>query len=169
MNKETLRYVVMFPVLVLLQVLVMNHLVLFDTAVPFLFIYFIIALPIGLGTNWLIFLSFLAGFCVDIFGDTLGVNSLACTLLAILKIPVFFAYVPRDDKTKTIHPTISTLGWPVYMKYLLTMCALYCLFAFSIEFFSFYNIKDILIFSAASAVYTFIVNLAAGSILNRGR
>ena len=32
-----------------------------------------------------------------VFSNTVGVNSLACTLLAIIKRPVFYAYIPKDD------------------------------------------------------------------------
>lgn len=169
MARIFLKYIFMFIVLVLVQVLLCNHLVLFRVAVPFLFIYFIISLPMNLPRNWLLTLSFLIGFCVDIFSDTPGVNSLACTILAILKTPVFYAYVPHDDKAKVMHPTIATLGWPAYSKYLMTMSMVYCLLAFSIEYFSFSNVKDIVIASAASGLFTFVINLALGSLLGGSR
>lgn len=167
MDRSIFTFIILFILLTLAQVLIFNHIVLFSAAVAFIFIYFIISLPMGLHTNWLILLSFLAGFCVDVFSDTAGVNSLSCTLLAVLKRPVFFAYVPRDDKTKVMHPTLRTLGWPVYTKYLLTMCAIYCLLAFSIEYFSLANVKDIVILAGASTVFTFAVNLALGCLLDR--
>ncbi len=167
MIKEVLVYSLLFICLILAQVLIFNHIVLFSVAVAFIFIYFIISLPMSLHTNWLLCLSFLTGFVIDIFSDTPGVNSLSCTILAILKRPVFYAYVPRDDKTKVMHPTIQTLGWPAYTKFLLTMCAIYCVLVFCIEYFSVGNVKDILIMSLSGTLFTFFINLALGCLLDR--
>ena len=167
MAKAILGYILLFVLLILAQVLIFNHIILFSVAVAFIFIYFIISLPMSLPTNWLLILSFITGFVVDIFSDTPGVNTLSCVILAILKRPIFYAYVPRDDKTKVMHPTIFTLGWSVYSKYLLTMCGIYCFLVFSIEYFSFSNVKDILIMSVSGTLFTFIVNLALGCILDR--
>lgn len=167
MAKEILGYLLLFVLLILAQVLIFNHIVLFSVAVAFIFIYFIISLPMSLPTNGLLILAFITGFIVDIFSDTPGVNTLSCVILAILKRPIFYAYVPRDDKTKVMHPTIFTLGWSVYSKYLLTMCGIYCFLVFCIEYFSFSSVKDILIMSVSGTIFTFIVNLALGCILDR--
>ncbi|MDE7381676.1 MAG: rod shape-determining protein MreD, partial [Muribaculaceae bacterium] len=143
MNRELVIFGVIFIILVLLQVLICNHIALFNVAIPFLFIFFIIRLPLGLGTNWLYTLSFFLGFFIDIFSDTLGVNSLASVLLASVKKPVFYAYIPRDDKTVNVMPCLATLGWIIYTKYLITMTTIFSFLVFSIEFFSFGSIKDI--------------------------
>lgn len=168
MEKSVFSYIILFILLILVQVLICNHIVLFSVAVAFIFIYFFVSLPMNMSVNWVIVFSFIAGFLVDIFSDTPGVNSLACTLLAVLRKPIFFAYVPRDDKTKVIQPSIRALGYPVYCKYLLTMCAVYCLFVFSIEYFSFSDIKDIVIMAVSSTAFTFVITLALASLLQRG-
>lgn len=167
MGRTVITNIILFIVLVLAQVLICNHLILFGVAIPFVFIYFILALPMGISQNWLITLSFLIGFTVDIFSDTPGVNSLACTILAVLRNPVFYVYVPRDDKTKVMHPNISGLGWPVYCKYLMTMSFIFCFLTFCIEYFSFAHVKDILLLTLCSGIYTFAVNLAVASLADR--
>ena len=108
-------------VLIIIQVLICNHIMLFNVAMAFIFIYMIIRLPVDLKTDWLLTWAFFSGLVVDIFSDTPGVNALACTLLAIIKKPMLFAYVPRDDRTKNITPSLKELGFSVYGKYLLTM------------------------------------------------
>lgn len=168
-NKDFLGYAALFIALVLIQVLICNHIALFNVAVPFLFIFFIIRLPLDLKTDWLLTLSFLLGFCVDLFSDTPGVNALACTLLAIVKRPVFFAYVPRDDKTAELTPTLSTMGWATYSKYLVTMSAIFSLLAFSIEYFNFASVKDIIIMSASSTLLSFLLIVAADSLISTRR
>ena len=91
MSKYMLTMLFLFPILILVQVLVFNHIMLFNLAVPFVFIYFILRLPIGMPANLVLSLSFLIGMLVDIFSDTPGVNALACTVLAAVKTPVFYA------------------------------------------------------------------------------
>lgn len=82
MAKSILQFTLLFMVLVLAQVLVFNRLYLFNIAIPLAFIYFIMRLPVTMSLMWVLTLSFFTGLSVDIFSDTLGMNALACTLLA---------------------------------------------------------------------------------------
>ena len=113
--KDVIQYSVLFFVLVLAQVLICNHLALFNVAIPIVFIYFIIRLPVDMKLSLLFTLAFLIGLSVDIFSDTAGVNSMACTLIAALKRPAFYAYVPRDDKTKSMIPSATSMGLGVFL------------------------------------------------------
>lgn len=165
MNKAVFQYAVLFFVLLLAQVLVCNHIALFNVAVPMIFIYFIIRLPIALNTSLLLTLSFLMGLSVDLFSDTAGVNALACCLIAVMKRPILYAYVPRDDRTKDIVPSVTSLGTAVFSKFTLTVTAVYCFMTFSIEFFSFADIQDILIMTGASCLLTFLLLVAIDSLV----
>lgn len=165
MNKNTTFYIVLFLVLTLLQVLVFNNLVVFHTGVCFCFIYLILRLPLSLPLNWLYTIAFLSGFAVDVFSDTPGVNSLSCLVLAALKRPVTFAYVQRDDKTKSATPTLSTMGWGAYSKYLLTLTAIFCLVYFTVEFMSLADLRQVLAMAGASTLFTFPVLLGTDCVL----
>lgn len=166
MNKQTIILTLLFIVLVLVQVLICNHIMLFHLAVPFIFIYFILRLPVGMSQNLVLTLSFLMGFLVDLFSDTPGINSLACTVLAAIKPTVFYAYVARDDKTKRIVPAICTVGWQAYSKFALTMSLIFCFLVFTIEFMSFAGIDEILFMTAASSLLTFALIIALDSLVN---
>lgn len=165
MNKTILTYTVIFLALILAQALLMNHIMLFDTAVCFIFIYLIVRLPMNLSPNWLLTIGFILGLSVDILSDTPGVNSLACTILAGLKRPVFYAYEQHDDANRGIEPGLHSMGWLNYSKYLLSMSAIYSVVAFAIEFMSFAGVERIFIMAAASAIFTFLVLLALDSLI----
>lgn len=165
MNREIFKYSLLFIVLLLLQVLICNHIVLFNVAVPMVFIYFILKLPVGINRMLLFTLSFLMGFMVDLFSDTLGVNALACTLLSVMKKPAFFAYVQHDDRTEEAVPGIASIGTAAFSKFVLSMSLLFCFMAFSIEYFSFADVKDVLIMSASSGVLTFLLLLGFDSLI----
>ncbi len=156
----------LFVLLVLVQVLICNHIMLFHLAVPFIFIYFILRLPIGMSQIAVLTVSFFMGFLVDLFSDTPGVNSLSCTILAAIKPTVFYAYVARDDKTKRIVPAIVTVGWQAYSKFALTMSLIFCFLVFTIEFMSFAGVEEILLMTVASSLLTFALVIAMDSLMN---
>lgn len=167
-SSTTMRFTGLFVVLVLLQVLIFNHILLFGVAVPLIFIYFIISLPIGINLNLLYTLSFLIGFIVDVFSDTMGLNSLSCILMSVVKTPVFYAYIPRDDESRFMYPSIRSMGWMNYSKYLISMTAIYCLLLFVIEYLSFASFGLILLMFAGSTILSFFLMLAAESIFMAG-
>ena len=165
MDKRVITYAILFVVLVTVQALLMNHIVLFNRAVCFIFIYFIVKLPLNLNKNLLLTLGFLLGLSVDFMSDTPGVNALSCTILASLKTPVFFAYEQHDDQKRAIEPGMASMGWLTFCKYLLSMSAIYSIIAIFVEFINFSSITNILINVGASTAFTFLVILATDSLL----
>lgn len=139
MSKTMLQFFLLAVILVLAQALVFNHICLFGVAVPMVFIYVIVRLPITLSLNWVLTASFFLGLAVDIFSDTYGMNATACTLLAIVKRPVLRLYVPREEDLVRPEPSMLSLGTPTYLKYLLSMTLIYCTLIFLIEAFTFFN------------------------------
>ena len=169
MNSNPLINILILAALILVQVLACNHIVLFNVAIAFIFIYIILRLPMNLNINWVLTWGFAAGLLVDIFSDTLGVNALACTILAMLRRPMLYAYIPKDDRTKNIMPSLKSLGFSVYGKYLLTMAVIYCFLVFTIEFFNFANIREIVIMASSSAAFTFLIILGLDSLIGTNR
>ena len=165
MTNSIIRYFLLFIICVLVQALIFNRIILFHVAVPIVFIYFIIRLPINLKLPYVFTFAFLLGLTVDIFSDTPGVNALACTLIAAIRKPIYYAYMAKDDITNRLTPGISTMGIIDYSKYLLTFVIIYCLLVFTIEYFSFADVKGIVIMASASTVLTFILLLAADSLI----
>lgn len=160
MTKEILKFACIFLVLVLCQVVVFNHICLFGVAIPLVFIYFIIKLPFNLSVNWVMTVSFLMGLTIDIFSNTQGMNALACTILAVCRKPVIRLYEPRQDDMPNPEPSTKTLGLWVFVKYALTLCAIYCTLYFIIEAFAFFNLVEMLLRIAGSILLTFVIVLA---------
>ncbi len=165
MNKSVFIFAILFVALVLVQALILNHIVLFNCAVCLLFIYFLIKLPIDLSPNLMLTLGFILGLSVDILSDTPGLNALCCTVLASLKKPVFYAYEQHDDQKRNVAPSIGTMGFLNFSKYIFSLSAIYCLFVFFVEFLTFADVVQILIKAGASTVFTFLVILAIDSLI----
>ncbi len=164
MTKTILQFILIFIVMVLLQVTIFNHVCLFNIAIPVVFLYFIIRLPITLATNWVLTFSFLLGLSIDIFSDTQGMNALACTILAMLRRPLFRLYIPREDDLTNPEPTIRSLGLSSYVKYLITIIVVYCITIFIIEACTFFNFLQLLARIIGSSALTFLLILGIDSL-----
>lgn len=165
MDKRVIHIAVLFIAMLLAQVLICNHILLFGMAVPLIMVYFIVRTPIDMNSNLLLTLSFLLGLAVDICSDTPGLNAFACTITAAVKKPVFYAYVQHDDRMKEVTPNILTLGLADYCKFLFTMTGIFAFIVFSVEYFSFADFKEIILFTAGSTLLTFIIILGTDSLV----
>lgn len=160
MAKEILKFALMFVVLTLCQVVVFNHICLFGVAIPLVFIYFIIKLPVSLGINWAMTVAFLLGLTVDILSNTQGMNALCCTLLAVTRLPALHLYMPRQDTISNPEPSLHSLGASVFMKYAVTVAAIYCTLFFLIEAFAFFDVLHMILKIISSTLLTFIIIMA---------
>lgn len=167
MTKFALKYALCFLLLLPAQAIVFDRLMLFNVAIPLVFLYLIVMLPVTLGTNTSTLLGFLCGFVLDIFCDTPGVNALCCTVLAFARKPLFHLYVSTDDDLAGRSPSTATMGAAAYLKFMLTMVLVYCTMMFAVEAFQFFNFRLLLIRIVASTLYTFLMLWALDSVLRR--
>ncbi len=164
MTKTVISFLIMFIILVLAQAVVFNHLTLWGVAIPLVFIYWIMSLPVNIDAILMLSLSFIMGLTVDIFSDTPGQNALSCTILAAIRKPVLRLYFPREEDLTDPEPSIVSLGAAVYMKYVVTLTAIYCTVFFLIESFTFFNPLRLAMHIVFSTILTFILILAIDSI-----
>lgn len=168
MSRLILKYTSLFIVMVLLQVIVFNHLCLFNIATPFVFIYFIFLIPISLNFNWTVTLSFLIGLIIDIFSDTQGMNALACTILSVTRHPIFRLYIQHEDDNDSLIPSISNIGLVAFIKYALTLTITYCILINIIQSLSFFDIKLLIFRIIGSSIISFLLILGIAFITNFG-
>lgn len=164
MIRTFIKFLILSIVLVLLQATVFNHICLFNVAVPMAFIYVILRLPITMNVAWVLTAGFFLGLTVDVFSDTQGMNALACTVLAMLRKPVFSLYFPREDEIGNPEPTMVSLGAVVFTKYALTMSLLYCTMIFLIEAFSLLDPLLLVLRIICSTILTTLLILAIDSL-----
>lgn len=164
MSKTIIRYFFLFIIMILAQVIIFNNLCLFNVAIPIVFIYFIIKLPITLSANWVLTLSFIIGFCIDIFSDTHGMHSLACSIIAMMRRNILRLYFQREDDLTNPEPSIHSLGIGVYTKYVFTIVLLYNTLIFLIESFSIFNLGLLILRIIASTLLTFLLIIGIDSL-----
>ncbi len=84
-NNQIFINIVRFSVLMLLQVIVLNHINFTGYVNPYAYLIFILLFPFDASKTLLIFLSFLLGLSIDIFSDSGGVHAAACVLVGFLR------------------------------------------------------------------------------------
>lgn len=168
MTKNTITLTFLFLLMVLVQI-ICNRICLFNIAVPFVFIYFILRLPITLSVNWVLTLSFLLGLCVDIFSNTYGMNAMACTIVAILRKPILGLFCSREDEMSNPIPSIRTLGIRNYTNYMFTFTLLFCICIYIIQMFTFNNILLMFFRILGSSILTSVILFGFDSIATTRR
>lgn len=158
MANNWLKQLISFLVLILLQVLVLNHISFLGYATPFLYVYFIIKMPIGTNRNLVIFLGFLMGFIIDLFCNTPGQNAAAATFAAFMRRPIQGLFIARDD-FEHIVPSINTLG-NAFMKYAVFIVFIHHTLLILISSFSYLDPLTIILRILLSSILTSILIFA---------
>jgi len=168
MTKTVIQFVVLFLALMVLQ-LVCNKIVLFNIAMPVVFIYLLLRLPINLHGGWVLTIAFFSGLLLDIFTNTPGMNALACTIMAALRRPVFNIFVSRENDMNIPIPSVDSMGVGDYLKYMATLVTLYCTLIFLIQAFTLHNIVLTLARIAGSSVLSIIIIFGLDSLVSTRR
>lgn len=169
MGRTALNITILFFVLILAQVVICNNICLFNVAVPFVFIYFIVRLPLTMNINIVLTISFLCGLTIDMFSDTQGMHALSCTILAFIRKYILRLYIPREEEISDGEVSIKSVGFMQYFKYLLTIVLTYCIIIFTIEALSFFNIMRLLSQIFFSTILSFVIILGIDRITNKQR
>ena len=168
MTKTVIQFIVLFLALALFQ-LVCNKIVLFNVAMPVVFIYLILRLPVNLHAGWVLTIAFFSGLLMDIFSNTPGMNALACTIMAAVRHPVFNLFVSRENDMNIPIPSVDSMGVSDYFKYMATLVTLYCTLIFLIQAFTLHNIVLTLARIAGSSVLSIIVIFGLDSLVSTRR
>ena len=122
--------------LVITQVLILNHVQIAGYATPYIYIYYILVLNSDTSRNSLLMQAFGIGLLVDIFSNTPGMNAAAATLMAFTRQTVLHTQMSRDISDE-FEPNIRNLGFSHFLRYTLYetivfITALQALSAFSV-------------------------------------
>lgn len=121
--------------LILLQVFLLNQINLHNTINPFLYILFIILLPLNIPVWALIFLGFFTGLAVDIFSNTLGIHAAATTLMAYSRSFVLRIVTPRGGYEHEPLPGIKNMGFRWFITYATILTLIHHIALFYLEVF----------------------------------
>ena len=111
MKNTLFHFLILFIALLVAQV-ICSKIILFGVAMPIIYIYLILRLPLSYSLNWTLTIAFLFGLFVDMFNNTQGMNALACTVMTIMRRPVLvtiYCFVLFLTQAFTLHNIGLTL------------------------------------------------------------
>ncbi len=146
-----------FVVYLAFQVLLFNNITLFDRYTPFVFILFLLMIPITLSFPLTLVVAFVAGLMVDLLsGYITGLHAFSCTLMMSVRnfwvnlITNRNAFRGNEEVILRIQP----YNW--YPQYLMPMILLHHLAYFLLEAVGGGNLGIALLKAGVSSVYTLI-------------
>lgn len=155
MNKQIYQQIIRFVLLVLLQVYVLNNIAFMGHLNPYLYILFILLLPLET-PKWLLLISaFVLGLSIDYFSNTIGVNIAASLLVAYIRPGLIHALSPKIDLGQGVKIGIRDMGFGWFFMYSSILIIIHHVCLFLLETFRFNEIFETLGRALMSAIFTF--------------
>ena len=165
MNSIVSINTIRFIVLVLVQVLILNHINFSGYINPYLYILFIVIYPVKNNRTLFIFLSFLLGLSIDIFSDSGGVHAASSVALAYVR-PGFLKWI---FGALYEHQSIKfgSLDFVPKLSYFALATISHHFVLFSLEIFNFSKILLIFQKTLFSSIFTIILCILVTIIFSR--
>jgi hypothetical protein len=132
-SKNFILFIFYFLIFVSLQVIILRNVVLFNLAFCYLYVAFLLMLPLESGRITLLVLGFLTGLVVDIFYDSLGIHAAACVLMMYLRPFWINLITPRGGYELEMRPTLFYMGFQWFATYILPLILIHHFALFFIE------------------------------------
>ena len=137
MNSVIFRNIIRFIVLVLLQIYVLNNINFFGHINPYLYILFILLLPLDIPKWLLLVLAFFIGFTIDYFSNTIGLNIAASVFIAFLRPGLIKLLSPKSDPEPGMQIGIRDFGFRWFFVYTFILAFIHHIILFYLEIFRF--------------------------------
>lgn len=157
MIADVLKYLSIYLVLVLAQVLILNNIELGGYINPYLYVFFILVLPFETNENIVLALAFLLGLSIDIFTSTLGIHTSASVFMAFGRKYILKLIQPRGGYEFGTTPSLQHMGLSWYMTYAVMLVVLHHLFLFYVESFKFSQFFSTFARVILSSIFTLIL------------
>lgn len=136
---DKLKYILYFVVLLLVQSLILDQICVSVFVNAFVYILFIMMLPIETNKYLVLLLGLLIGLGVDMFGSTLGLHASAGLLVGFLRPFVLDIFSPHEGYESNKQLNVRNYGFMWFFKYAMTLIVLHHIWIFFFESMSFSN------------------------------
>lgn len=132
MIRGVLIYAISFVVYVIAQAFFKN-LVLFNTGFCFLYVAFILLMPIETSNLFLMVAGFIMGFTVDVFYNSLGLHALTMVFVAYLRNYWLGTITPQGGYDPGAMPNLPSQGVQWFLVYTMPLVFIHHLILFLVE------------------------------------
>ncbi|MCR4613292.1 MAG: hypothetical protein K5778_04750 [Bacteroidaceae bacterium] len=153
--------------LLLVQLVLLNHIHLFGYATPVVLAYLTIPCHRGSSRVELLIWGFVGGLIYDVFSNTMGLGMATGTMLAMLQ-PVLLKLFAPNDAPEDLLPSMRTMGARLYLLYVFLTMLIYHVVFYALDAFTLQNWPVTLMAMACSTLMAFLfvvfVQLLSSSI-----
>ena len=126
-------HLILFFVYVLVQVLLLKNLVLFNVAFCFVYVAFILLLPVEISAVMIMLIGFTIGFTIDIFYSSMGLHAFASVLTAYLRNYWLRVITPQGGYDVGASPNLATYGIGWFLVYFMPLVFIHLTILFFLE------------------------------------
>lgn len=153
--------------LVLLQALLLNNVLLFHSAAPYLIVFFLMHMKSDMSPNGLMLWGFFSGLLVDMLSSTPGVFAAASVAYGCVR-PNLLKLCTSFEENDAFVPSFKEMGRTAYWKYLTFSVLLFVMVLLAVGQFGQFSFLIYLRDVFASTIFT-IVLLASVRLLFRSK
>lgn len=117
MSRLGILQVISFFIFLFYQVLILQNVVLFHTAFCFLYVLYLLLLPVETNPLLLMLIGFLMGFAVDMFYESIGLHSFSCVLIMYMRNYWLNRVTPQGGYDSNATPSLNAGGLQWFMVY----------------------------------------------------
>jgi rod shape-determining protein MreD len=156
MINSILRFCLIFIILILLQVLLFNNIQFSGYVNPYVYLMFILLLPVEIPSWILLLLSFGTGFIIDLFSGSPGMHASATLLAGFVRPYVLTIISPRDGYEGRSEPSMLNFGFRWFLTYTALIVIVHHTALFYLEVFRFADFFRTLLRVMLSSLFTVI-------------
>lgn len=134
---RVLTQVLRFVFLIGIQVVLLNHIEWNGYINPYVYVLFILLLPVDIPNWMLLVLALITGLTIDMFGSSGGMHAAATVFMAFARPGVLRLIAPRDGYDSEMDLIPQVMGFTWFITYISMMVLLHHLVCFYIEVFRF--------------------------------
>jgi rod shape-determining protein MreD len=154
MINSIIRYGIIFIILILLQVLFFNNIQFSGYVNPYVYVMFILLLPIEFPSWLMLLIAFFTGFAIDTFSGTPGMHSGATVLAGFIRPSVLRIISPREGYEPGASPSMLIYGVRWFLLYTSIIVTAHHLILFFFEVFRFTDFFRTLLRAILSSAFT---------------
>jgi hypothetical protein len=137
MNRSIIVHLFSFVFYTLVQALILKNLAIFNLAFCFLYVLFLLSLPVDTNPLLLMVIAFLMGIVIDTFYDSLGLHASTMVLIAYLRNPWLALITPQSGYEVGAAPSLRYNGIQWFLVYSIPLIFLHHFVLFYVEASSF--------------------------------
>jgi len=166
MGRILIKYVIIFLVLVFVQVLFLNQVQFSGFVNPYIYILFVMLLPLNSPRYLVLISAFLLGLSVDVFSNTLGIHAFATVFVSYLR-PIIIRLITNREEDMSEYPGLQQNGFIWFLYYTILMVVIHHSVLFFVEVFSFINFFGTLYRAFLSSMFSIFVIVLSQFIVFR--